>query len=298
MTENPGEPVVVAEGVRRVTCPNPGPMTFTGTQTYLVGTGEVAVIDPGPEMPEHLAAIEAALAPGERIATLLVTHSHRDHSPGARALAARCGAPVLAYGPHGAGMSATMRRLAGTAALGGGEGADRAFAPDRCLADGERVTVGAVTLEALHTPGHLSNHMCFALPGGVVFTGDTVMGWSSTLVSPPEGDMGAFMATLARLAARDDRLYLPGHGPPVEDPARVLADLTAHREARAGQIRAALARGPSTPEALAGAIYADLDPRLLPAAMRNVLATLIWLSERGEVAATGPHRPSTPYRLA
>jgi len=288
----------VAPGVRRVTCANPGPMTHTGTQTYLLGWTAVAVIDPGPEDAGHLARIEAALAPGARIAAVLVTHSHRDHSPLARPLARRWSAPVLGFGAHGAGMSETMRRLAGHPALGGGEGADLDFAPDRRLADGETVTLRDSVIETLHTPGHLSNHLCFALAGtGVLFTGDTVMGWASTLVSPPDGDMAAFMASLARLAARDDRLYLPGHGDPVRDPAAHVARQIAHREARAAQIRAALAEGPASPTVLAPQVYADTDPQLLPAARRNLLATLIWLTERGETATDGPHGPDTAYRL-
>jgi len=294
----PGVAVSVAPGVRRITCANPSPMTCTGTQTYLVGTREVAVIDPGPENPGHHAAIEAALAPGARIAAILVTHSHRDHSPGAAELSARWQAPVIGFGPHGAGMSAVMRDLAARGGLGGGEGADTAFAPDRTLADGQSLMAGETTITALHTPGHLSNHLCFALPGGVVFTGDTVMGWATTLVSPPEGDMAAFMASLARLSRRDDRLFLPGHGPPVTEPAALLAAQTAHRETRAEQILAALSAGPATPGALAEAIYADTDPRLLPAARRNVLATLIWQMQAGRVAVDGALGPDAVFRLA
>ena len=291
------EPVEIAPGVLRLTCANPGPMTHTGTQTYVLGRRGVAVIDPGPEDPAHLARIEGLLAPDAHIAAVLVTHSHRDHSPLARPLARRWSAPVLGFGPHGAGMSDTMRRLARHHDLGGGEGADRDFAPDRELADGETVTVGDSVIEALHMPGHLSNHLCFALAGtGILFTGDTVMGWATTLVSPPDGDMGAFMASLARLAAREDRLLLPGHGDPVTRPAEHVAGQIAHRRARADQIRSALAAGPASPADLAPRIYTDTDPRLLPAARRNVLSTLIWLSERGEAMAEGPHGPDTSYR--
>lgn len=290
----------VAPGVRRLTAPNPGPMTHTGTQTYLLGAGEVALVDPGPDDPAHRAAILGALAPGERIAAILVTHSHRDHSAGAPALAAATGAPVTAFGPHGAGMSATMRALAAAGELGGGEGADRGFEPDATLADGATLGVGATRIEALHTPGHLSNHLCFAAEG-VLFTGDTVMGWSTTLVSPPEGDMAAFMATLDRLRARAaegrDRLYLPGHGDPVEDPAGLVARQIAHRHARAEAVLAALAAtGPADAAALTPVVYRDTDPALHGAAERNLLATLLWLAEAGRVAAVDP--PGRAMRFA
>ncbi|MEM1346278.1 MAG: MBL fold metallo-hydrolase, partial [Pseudomonadota bacterium] len=277
-------PEEIVPGVRRLTCANPSPMTHTGTQTYLVGRGQVAVIDPGPLDYEHLGAIEAALLPGERITAVLVTHTHRDHSPLARPLAERFGAPVYGYGRHGAGMSETMRALAERHSLGGGEGADRDFTPDRHLRDGDTLDVGALRLRALHTPGHLSNHLSFALEEhGILFTGDTVMGWSTTLVSPPEGDMAAFMASLARLGTRAkagrDRLYLPGHGAPVEDPAHLVAEQTAHRLKRAEQILTALAKGPADTPTLTRRIYTDTSPHLLPAAERNVLATLLWLTE-------------------
>lgn len=283
----PGAVERVAPLVRAVTAGNAGPMTFTGTRTYLVGEGAVAVIDPGPPDPAHLAAIRAALAPGERVSHILVTHSHADHSPLARPLAGLTGAPVLAFGPHGAGMSAAMRGLlAAGADLGGGEGADEGFVPDATLADGERVEGEGWALTALATPGHLSNHLAFALEGtGIVFTGDHVMGWATTLVSPPEGDLGAFMASLARMLARHDRLYLPGHGAPVEEPRALVEHIRDHRLGRERDIRAALAEGPATVASLTARIYRAVDPRLHPAAARNVLAHLLDLAERGLAAA-------------
>jgi hydroxyacylglutathione hydrolase len=295
----------VAPGVRRITCRNPSAMTFTGTRSYLVGRGDLALIDPGPDNREHLAAIAAALAPGERIAHILVTHSHVDHSPGARAVAGATGAPVHAFGPHGAGLSETMHRLkADRVALGGGEGGDIEFRPDHAMTEGETVGVGAGSsgwaLTALYTPGHLSNHICLALDGtGILFTGDTVMGWATTLVSPPEGDMAAFMATLRRLAGRkEDRLYLPGHGHPVTDPAAMLSFQIAHREERVAQILAGLAAGPADAGQLAQAIYTDVDPVLLPAARRNVLATLIGLLDEGRVAVRGALSALAVFELA
>jgi hydroxyacylglutathione hydrolase len=291
----------VAPGVRRVTCRNPSAMTFLGTRSYLVGEGEVVLIDPGPDDREHLAAIAAALRPGERITDIVVTHSHADHSPGARAVAEATGAPVHGFGPHGAGLSETMRRLKRDRVdLGGGEGGDGGFAPDHLLAEGDTLAGRGWALTALHTPGHLANHVSLVLEGtGVVFTGDTVMGWATTLVSPPEGDMAAFMATLRRLAERrQDQVYLPGHGHPVRDPRAMLAFQIAHREQRMGQILAALAVGPADAGTLARAIYTDVDPRLLPAARRNVLATLIGLMDEGRVATRGPLSAGAVFALA
>lgn len=294
----------VAPGVRRVTCRNPSPYTFTGTQSYLIGQGDVAVIDPGPDEPEHMAALMSALGPRERISHILVTHSHRDHSPGARVLAAQTGAPVYAFGPHGAGMSPTMQALVETGAeIGGGEGGDPAFSPDHRLDDGDRVEGAAWAVTAIHTPGHLSNHLSFALetPGtdGVVFTGDMVMGFATTLVSPPEGDMAAFMASLDRLALRSgDRLYLPGHGHPVDDPLGMVAHQKSHREARFAQILGALEDGAATATSLTRAIYTDVDPKLLPAAERNVLASLIGLMDQGRVAVTGSVAVDAQFQIA
>ena len=279
----------VAPGVRRITCENPSAYTFTGTQSYLVGTGSVALIDPGPEDARHIEAILAALGPDERISHILVTHSHRDHSPAARTVAAETGAPVWAFGPHGAGISPTMQALIESGAeIGGGEGGDHAFEPDRLLADGETLgdREGGWSLTALHTPGHLSNHLSFVLDGtGIVFTGDIVMSFATTLVSPPDGDMAAFMASLERLRTRDDRMYLPGHGQPVTDPAGMLTYQIAHRARRFEQILAELVKGPCDAATLTGRIYTEIDPRLLPAAARNVLASLIGLADQGRVTA-------------
>jgi glyoxylase-like metal-dependent hydrolase (beta-lactamase superfamily II) len=274
-------------GLRRLIAPNPSPMTFRGTNTYLIGEGEVAVIDPGPDEPTHLAAILAALRPGERIGAILVTHSHRDHSPLAQPLAQATGAPVLAAGPSDWGRSAVMAKLAVSGAIGGGEGVDVGFAPDRRIAEGDVVEGGWGRVNVLETPGHMANHLSFAWEGAL-FTGDLVMGWSTSLVSPPDGDMGAFMASCRRLATRAERLYHPGHGDPVTAPQARVAELISHREAREAQIVAALDPAiPATAAELARKIYTDLAPQLLPAAERNVLAHLIDLAQRNIARSDG-----------
>lgn len=275
----PGQVDRLEPGLRRVLAPNPSPMTYRGTNTYLLGAGEVAVIDPGPGLPAHLDAILAALGPGERIARIFVTHSHRDHSELAPALAAATGAPILAFGDSLAGRSGAMVRLAAAGLLGGGEGADAAFAPDILIADGETVTGAGGALTAVWTPGHFGNHLSFVW-NGAVFTGDVAMGWASSLVSPPEGDMGAYMASLERLAGLGARRLYPAHGAPIDAPAARLAELTAHRRGREAAIRAGLAAGPATAATLASRIYTDTPAALMPAAERNVLAHLLDLEER------------------
>ena len=234
---------------------------------------------------------------GERIALILVTHAHLDHSPLARALAERTGAPVAAFGDARSGRSATMEALAEGGGLGGGEGVDRGFAPDRRLTDGEVVTLGGLAVTALHTPGHFGNHLAFGV-GDVVLVGDLVLGWASTLVSPPDGDLGAFLASCGRVRARGARLLLPGHGTPVADPAARIDWLLAHRREREAQILGALRLGPAEPSQLVARIYTDTPRALWPAAERNVLAHLIDLSERGAVEPLGPLGPRATFRLA
>ena len=285
-----GTPERLAPGLRRITAPNAGPMTFRGTNTYLLGEEEIAVIDPGPEDAAHLAAILAATGGGRRISHIIVTHSHVDHSPLAQRLGREADAPVLAFGHSAAGRSARLEALAASGDLGGGEGVDAGFAPDLVLAEGQVIASRDWGLGVLHTPGHFGNHVCLAWEAeGALFSGDHVMSWATTLVSPPDGDLGAFMASLERLVERPgDRRYYPGHGAVLEEPRVMLDHQLAHRRQREAQIRAALEDGPATPAELARRIYTDIDPRLIPAATRNVFAHLIDLSERNLATPAGP----------
>ena len=269
-----GEAEEVAPGVRRILCENPGPFTFRGTNTYLIGRGAVAVLDPGPVDAAHLAAILRATE-GERITRVIISHTHRDHSPGAAALMTATGARSLGFGPH---------------LTPGAEGGDHDFRPDVTLPDGALVEGEAWRLTAIHTPGHCANHLCFAMEGtGVVFSADHVMSWSTSVVSPPDGDMAAYMVSLAKLTARDDRLYLPGHGPPLPDPAPFVASLAAHRREREARVLDALrAARCATAAELVMAVYGpDLDATLTPAAARSLLAHLIKLAAEGEAVREG-----------
>jgi glyoxylase-like metal-dependent hydrolase (beta-lactamase superfamily II) len=292
-----GGVTMVEPGLRLIVAPNPSPMTYTGTNTWLVGRGEVVVIDPGPAIDAHLAAILGALGPDERIAQILVTHSHSDHSPLAAPLAEATGASVLAAGPSDWGRRPAMAALAATGDIGGGEGVDAAFAPDRQIAEGDVLAGGWGEIGVLETPGHMANHLSFTW-NGALFSGDLVMGWSTSLVSPPDGDMTAFMASVERLAARGDRIYYPGHGEAVTAPQARATELLAHRRAREAQIIAALrATGPASAPELATRIYTDLAPALLPAAARNVLAHLINLEERNLTEPLDPPAAAMRFQI-
>ncbi len=265
--------------VRRLLARNPSPFTFTGTGTFVVGQpgGTVAVIDPGPADPAHIRALIAALA-GETVSHIVITHTHMDHSPAAPALKAATGALIVGCAPLVLADDGPRADA----------GFDATYAPDHVLADGERIEGPGWTLTAVATPGHTSNHLCFALEQEkALFTGDHVMGWSTTVVAPPDGDMAAYMASLEKLMARDDVIYHPTHGEPVTDPQRFVKHLLAHRRQRETQILRAIDEGLSTIPQMVAAMYAMVDKRLHPAAGRSVLAHLIDLERRGRVARAG-----------
>lgn len=279
-----GEVVRIGALVQRVTAANPSPFTFAGTGTYIVGDRRVAVIDPGPDDAGHIAALLRVLE-GRTVTHICITHTHSDHSPAARALAEATGAPVLGFGPHPAA-DAGRHGTEGSALQE--ESGDWDFVPDDALAHGDVVAGDGWTLECLYTPGHISNHLCFALPEErAVFTGDHVMGWSSTIVPPPDGNLGDYLRSLDLLIARGDRdgVYWPTHGPPITAPNRYARALLAHRHRRTGQILACLRDGPTTIPAMVARMYTTTPEVLHPAAALSVLAHLIHLAEEGKVTS-------------
>jgi len=294
-------PVGVAEplepGLRRILAPNPSPMTYRGTNTYLIGEGDLAVVDPGPDSEAHLSAILRAVGQGQRISHILVTHAHLDHSPLARRLSQMTGAPVLAFGDAMAGRSTVMQRLAETGLAGGGEGVDAGFQPDQTLADGEVIQGDGWQLEALWTPGHFGNHLSFAFDD-VVLTGDLVMGWASSLVSPPDGDLTDFMASCEQLSERPARRFHAGHGAPVDAPQERLDWLLAHRRGRESQILAALEGAGGDVRSLTRQIYTETPAALLPAAERNVFAHLVDLYGKNIVSSPDPLSFKAHFNLA
>ena len=267
-------------GIRRVLAPNRSPLTGDGTNTWILGTDRLAVIDPGPAMAGHLVAILAAVG-GAPVEAIFVTHAHRDHSALAPALANATGAPVLAFGRAAARLGV---RGTGGDWPGMGEGHDAGFVPDIALADGAVWRGAAGEVRALHTPGHLGDHLSL-LWEDVAFSGDHVMGWATSVIVPPEGNMGDYMASLAKLWAEGAARLFPGHGPVVDDPAARIAALAAHRRGREAAILDALGRGPARIDVLVTELYSDVAPALHPAAARNVLAHLIDLHERSQVTA-------------
>jgi glyoxylase-like metal-dependent hydrolase (beta-lactamase superfamily II) len=286
-----GKAVPVAPGVVRVTAPNSGPLTFHGTNSYLVGEKTLAVIDPGPEIEGHYRALLEAIG-GRPVSHIAVSHTHRDHSPLARRLAEETGATIVAEGPHRAARPLHVGEVNPLE-----EASDLAFRPDRALADGEVVEGDGWRLTAIHTPGHTANHTAFALDGtGILFSADHVMAWATTIVAPPDGAMADFMASLDKLSERDDTLYLPGHGGQVAEPARFLRGLKTHRRMRESAIVDRIGKGDRTVPEMVAAIYRDTDPRLHGAAALSVLAHLEDLVARGLVETDGAPSIDGVYR--
>jgi len=265
----------LAPGIARILAHNPSAFTYYGTQTYLVGERELAIIDPGPDLPEHLDVLVEAIA-GRPVTAIMCTHTHRDHSPAARPLAERIGAPIIGCAP--------------LALETAGPRADAAFdgdyAPDRVLEDGETLAIDGNSIAAVATPGHTSNHLCFAYRGAL-FSGDHVMGWSTTVVFPPDGDMAAYMASLDKLRQRDDRIYYPAHGPAVTNPAQYVRGLMGHRMQRERQILRLVGERPRDIPDIVASAYPGLDPRLVTAAGGSVFAHLLDLERRGLVERDG-----------
>jgi glyoxylase-like metal-dependent hydrolase (beta-lactamase superfamily II) len=288
-----GEAVAVAPGVVRLTVNNPSPFTFHGTNSYIVGRDTLAIIDPGPEDEAHFQALIKAAA-GRPVSHILVSHTHRDHSPLARRLRQATGAAIVAEGPH---RPARPLRIGETNPLDAS--ADTELLPDVELADGEAISGDGWSLEGVFTPGHTANHMCFSLQGsGILFSADHVMAWSTSIVAPPDGAMSDYMASLDKLLGRSDRLYLPGHGGPVASPAQFVRGLKAHRKMRERAIIERLRAGDRTIPEMVRTIYRNTDPRLHGAAALSVLAHIEDLVGRGEVAAEGEIAIDSIYRLA
>jgi glyoxylase-like metal-dependent hydrolase (beta-lactamase superfamily II) len=307
-----GEAEQVSPLIRRVMARNPGPYTYHGTGTYIVGQGEVAVIDPGPSNPaEHVDAVLSALAPGERISHLVVTHTHGDHSSASRALQQRTGAPTYGFGPM---LFQDVPEDSEKIVFGDPEadaeppesepreGVDRKFAPDVLLLDGDSVAGDSWSLEAVHTPGHASNHLCYVFrEEGVLFSGDQVMGWSTSVIAPPDGNLGQYMASLEKLVARPGiRRYRPTHGPEIADPYAYVGALIAHRRERSEEIVDALGAGPATIAEIVPRVYADVSKRLWRAAASSVYAHLLHLLEIAvvEVADGDPVRRTSRFSVS
>ncbi|MGV4792734.1 MBL fold metallo-hydrolase [Rhizobium sp. F40D2] len=287
-----GRAVPVAPGIERITAENPGPFTFFGTNSYIVGGSSVAVIDPGPEDEAHFQALMAALG-GREVTHIFVSHTHRDHSPLSRRLQAATGAVTVGQGPH-----RPARPLRAGEINPFSESSDMDFVPDIAIGDDETIAGDGWALTSVLTPGHTANHAAFALEGrDILFSGDHVMAWSTSIVAPPDGAMADYMASLERLIARQDGLLLPGHGGAVREPARFLPALKAHRLKRERAVLARIRAGDRQISEMVKAIYSDTDPKRHGAAALSVLAHIEDLVERGEIAADGPPSLAATYRL-
>ena len=281
---------VVGPGIRRVIAENPSPFTLYGTGTYILGSGSVAVVDPGPADEAHIAALLRATE-GETISHILVTHTHMDHSPGCRLLQAHCGALTYAYGPHGAGKLEQGVPVE--------EGGDMEFSPDRLVRHGDIIQGGDWSVECVYTPGHTSNHMCFQLrESKALFTGDHVMGWSTSIISPPDGDMASYLASLALLLERDDAVYWPTHGPAITDPKPFVQAFIEHRQEREAQIFACIDDGVNLIVDMVPLMYKSTPEFMYPAAARSVFAAIEYMVNRGALVSDGQVNLDAGYRRA
>ena len=264
--------------IRRVTARNPSGFTFHGTGTYIIGSGTVAVVDPGPMIPEHIEALKTAVE-GETVSHILITHTHFDHSPAAAPLKEYWDCPTYGFGPHGAGKIAEGTPIE--------EGGDMDFVPDVEIRDGDIVEGPGWTVECVYTPGHTSNHMCFALKEEkALFTGDHVMGWSTSVIGPPDGDMTAYMASLEKLLERDDEVYWPTHGTCIKDVKTFVRAFIAHRLDREKQILECVTQGVPLIKDMVRIMYTETDPKMYPAAERSVLAAMERLVSSGQVVCS------------
>lgn len=278
----------VAPLIRRVIARNPSAFTFYGTGTYIVGRDRVAIIDPGPDLDDHIAALLRAVR-GETVSHIVITHTHIDHSPAARAIKAATGAPTYGFGPHGGAPDGPKVE----------EGGDYDFVPDHVIGDGDVIDGEGWTLEAIHTPGHTSNHLCFALAEEqVMFSGDHVMGWSTSVISPPDGDMAAYMSSLEKLLDRAETRFWPTHGPAIENPRPFVRAFIDHRHEREAQIAACLADGVTRIPDMVARLYAEVDPRLHRAAGRSVFAHLRHMVETGRAHCDEPLSETADFRPA
>ena len=281
-------PVEISPLIRRVLARNPSPFTFHGTGTYIIGRGRVAVIDPGPLIDEHIQALQRALE-GETVTHILITHTHSDHSPAAAPLKATTGARTYGFGPHGAG-----KKIDGIAVE---EGGDMGFLPDITVRDGALIEGDGWSVEAVYTPGHTSNHLCFGLrEERALFTGDHVMGWSTTVIVPPDGDMAQYFDSLNRLLLREDQRYYPTHGNPIDAPAHFVRQLIAHRHARERQIEACMTAGLERIQDMVPVIYSEIDSRMHPAAALSVQAHLEHMSATGRCRIQADSRGEKRFR--
>ena len=279
-----GEAEQLQDDLVVITANNASPMTFTGTRSYILGTDNLIVIDPGPENNQHFKSIMDYVGK-RKVTDIIITHSHVDHSPLSRRLKNETGASIIGFGSADEARTSFMKKLSSSLDLGGEEGIDQDLTLDEKVIDKQILKKNDYTIEVIHTPGHLSNHICLSIKEKkALFSGDHVMGWATTLISPPDGDLGSFMKSLEKLSKRDEQIYYPGHGKPVKDPKQMVLAQIAHRRDREMQILSSITKISRTPAEIVEEVYIGLNPMLKPAAVRNVLAHLIDLYEREKVS--------------